>query len=109
MRGDWRGSTRSGGGPRNDCTEVAATPRTWLKTYVSGPWPSNECVEVAALRHQKSSYSGTGPGNDCVEVAAAPAAIALRESDDPEVVITTAPATLAALVRAAKGGRLGAP
>ncbi|MEV4436197.1 DUF397 domain-containing protein [Streptomyces sp. NPDC049585] len=62
-----------------------------------------------AGRWQKASFSGNGPGNDCVEVAATGTAIALRESDDPEVVITTAPATLAALVRAAKGGRLGAP
>ncbi|MEV4742333.1 DUF397 domain-containing protein [Streptomyces sp. NPDC049555] len=58
---------------------------------------------------QKSSFSGAGPDNACVELAVLDSARALRESDDPEVVITTAPATLAALVRAAKANRLSAP
>ncbi|MEU2211057.1 DUF397 domain-containing protein, partial [Streptomyces hygroscopicus] len=46
-------------------------------------------------RWQKSSYSADGPGNACVELAHAPgAAVLLRESDDPDVIIATTPAAL---------------
>ncbi|NGO72030.1 DUF397 domain-containing protein [Streptomyces boncukensis] len=40
------------------------------------------------IRWQKSSSSGGDDGNDCVEVAAIPASLLLRESDDPDVVLT---------------------
>ncbi|MGR3938084.1 DUF397 domain-containing protein [Streptomyces sp. BRA346] len=54
---------------------------------------------------RKSSYSGDA-ANNCVELAHGPdAAVLLRESDDPDVVIATAPAALRALVRAARAGR----
>ncbi len=55
---------------------------------------------------QKSSFSGAGQDNACVEMAAAGAAIAVRESEEPGTVITTEPGSLAALIRAAKAGRL---
>ncbi|MFD7507032.1 DUF397 domain-containing protein [Streptomyces sp. NPDC059850] len=52
---------------------------------------------------QKSSYSQEGSA--CVYVAApAPHTIALRESDEPDVILTTTPATLATFIRAAKAG-----
>ncbi|MBL1115014.1 DUF397 domain-containing protein [Streptomyces sp. 4503] len=52
---------------------------------------------------QKSSYSQEGSA--CLYIAA-PAAhtIALRESDEPDVILTTTPATLGTFIRAAKGG-----
>ncbi|MGA6156330.1 DUF397 domain-containing protein [Stenotrophomonas sp. NPDC087984] len=52
---------------------------------------------------QKSSYSQEGSA--CLYVAApAPHTIALRESDEPDVILTTTPATLGTFIRAAKGG-----
>nr|WP_231981756.1 DUF397 domain-containing protein [Streptomyces sp. M56] len=52
---------------------------------------------------QKSSYSHEG--SNCVYVAApAPHTIALRESDEPDVILTTTPAALGTFIRAAKGG-----
>lgn len=46
---------------------------------------------------QKSSYSGSGD-NNCVELAAAEAALALRESDAPTVVLHTHHLQLTALL-----------
>ncbi|MFJ8001546.1 DUF397 domain-containing protein [Streptomyces sp. NPDC096310] len=54
---------------------------------------------------QKSSYSSEGA--NCVNIAAAPdGALRLRESDDPEGILATAPAPFGALLVAIKGGRL---
>jgi hypothetical protein len=51
------------------------------------------------LTWQKSTYSG-GPQGECLYVATAPdGTIRLRESDTPNVVLTTAPAGLAALIQ----------
>lgn len=48
---------------------------------------------------QKSSFSGGAEGN-CVNVALAPdGTIHLRESDEPDTILTTAPARLATLLR----------
>ena len=48
---------------------------------------------------QKSSYSG-GPEGNCLYVATTPdKTIRLRESDTPNVTLTTAPEGLAALLR----------
>ncbi|MFI9104158.1 DUF397 domain-containing protein [Streptomyces fildesensis] len=53
---------------------------------------------------QKSSFSTGGQG-ECVEIATGAAGLVhLRESDDPQVVITTTPAALRALLRATKAG-----
>jgi hypothetical protein len=46
---------------------------------------------------QKSSYSGSGD-NNCVELAAAEGTLALRESDDPTVVLHTHRPQLASLL-----------
>ncbi|KQX62279.1 MULTISPECIES: DUF397 domain-containing protein [unclassified Streptomyces] len=56
---------------------------------------------------QKSSFSGGGDGNDCVELSSAPAALHLRESDDPGTVLTTAPAPLARFLHAIRTGTPG--
>ncbi|WP_411150425.1 DUF397 domain-containing protein [Streptomyces sp. A30] len=51
------------------------------------------------LTWQKSTFSG-GPQGECLYVATAPdGTIRLRESDTPDVILTTAPAGLAALIR----------
>lgn len=58
------------------------TGAVWRKSSYSGTNGGN-CVEVAEV-WRKSSYSGTNGGN-CVEVARAlPAAIAVRDSKDPD-------------------------
>ncbi|KUJ65710.1 hypothetical protein ACZ90_44295 [Streptomyces albus subsp. albus] len=54
---------------------------------------------------RKSSFSGNGEGNMCVELRLADGAIALRESDDPAVTLTTTAPTLLHFLRAAKVGR----
>ncbi|MEV0113477.1 DUF397 domain-containing protein [Streptomyces sp. NPDC050844] len=54
---------------------------------------------------QKSSFSGGGDGNNCVELATTGPHIHLRESDDPTTQLTTAPATLAHLLRTIKANR----
>ncbi|MEU7238705.1 DUF397 domain-containing protein [Streptomyces sparsogenes] len=51
---------------------------------------------------QKSSFSHAD--GECVELAAVGGAIRLRESDDPDTVITTAPRPLRTLIRAIKAG-----
>ena len=54
---------------------------------------------------RKSSYSADA--SNCVNVAAAAnGVVALRESDDPDVVLITTPAALHAFIRGTKAGRL---
>ncbi|MEU8567601.1 DUF397 domain-containing protein [Streptomyces pathocidini] len=58
---------------------------------------------MATLDWQKSSYC-QGASN-CIHLAAAPdGAIRLRESEAPDVIVTTTPTALGALIRAAKAG-----
>ncbi|MEU1790502.1 DUF397 domain-containing protein [Streptomyces sparsogenes] len=60
---------------------------------------------MPARAWRKSSYSAQG--SNCVYVAApTPEDIKIRESDDPDVILTTTPATLGVFIRAAKAGRL---
>jgi Domain of unknown function (DUF397) len=54
---------------------------SWRKSGYSGGNGGN-CVEVAEV-WRKSSYSGSN-GGDCIEVAPLPAAIAVRDSKDPD-------------------------
>ena len=54
---------------------------SWRKSSYSGS-NGGDCVEVAEV-WRKSSYSGSNGGN-CVEVAPLPAAIAVRDSKDPD-------------------------
>ncbi|WP_446462020.1 DUF397 domain-containing protein [Streptomyces sp. BRA346] len=63
------------------------------------------CIHVRKVTAdwQKSSYSHEGA--NCLYVAApASRTIALRESDEPDVILTTTPATLGTFIRAAKAG-----
>ncbi|MCQ8195276.1 DUF397 domain-containing protein [Streptomyces rugosispiralis] len=60
---------------------------------------------MATRDWQKSSYSSTG--NACLYVSApGNATIRLRESDEPETILTTTPTALDALIRSAKAGLL---
>ncbi|WP_079038327.1 DUF397 domain-containing protein [Streptomyces sp. NBRC 110028] len=75
----------------------------WRKSSYSAQGSS--CIYVARVPAdwQKSSYSHEGA--NCVYVAApAPHTIALRESEEPDVILTTTPATLGTFIRAAKAG-----
>lgn len=74
----------------------------WRKSSYSADAEVNACVELA---WQKSSYSTEVDEHHCVELAsAAPAAVLLRESDDPAHMITTTPAALARFLRTAQAG-----
>ena len=57
---------------------------------------------MSTYRWRKSSYSGDA--SNCVNVAADGNGIALRESDDPDVILATTPAVLRAFIRGAKAG-----
>jgi Domain of unknown function (DUF397) len=57
-----------------------------------------------ALLWQKSSFSGGGDGNTCLEVAATDDSFMVRESDDPNAVLTTTSASLAQLLQAVRRG-----
>ncbi|GAA2716214.1 MULTISPECIES: DUF397 domain-containing protein [Streptomyces] len=61
--------------------------------YTTGAW-------------QKSTFSGGGQDNSCVEVRHLGAAIALREGDEPELVLLPSRAALGALLGAVKQGGL---
>ncbi|MGN5379602.1 DUF397 domain-containing protein [Streptomyces sp. MUSC 14] len=52
---------------------------------------------------QKSSFSGGG-GEQCLEAAESDGRILLRESDDPDVVVTTSREKLAAFILGVKAG-----
>ncbi|GHC75474.1 DUF397 domain-containing protein [Streptomyces flavofungini] len=59
------------------------------------------------IQWQKSSFSSGSDGAACVELAAADGALLLRESEDPERVLTLEPAALGALLHHLKApGRL---
>lgn len=54
---------------------------------------------------RKSSFSGGGDSDDCVELCAVQGSVHLRESDDPDTVLTTTVPELAALIRHVREGR----
>ncbi|MFJ2776463.1 DUF397 domain-containing protein [Kitasatospora sp. NPDC087315] len=57
------------------------------------------------LNWQKSSFSGGDDGHSCIELAPGTGDLRhLRESDDPDVVITTSTAKLRAFILGAKAG-----
>jgi uncharacterized protein DUF397 len=64
---------------------------------------------MSGLAWQKSSFSGSGGNGECLELATTANTLLLRESDDPETVITTRPARVAALLFAIKAGGWTAP
>ncbi|MFI1400039.1 DUF397 domain-containing protein [Streptomyces sp. NPDC020681] len=81
-------------------TNQKLTGALWRKSSYSGD-TGGDCVECATLGNAtwtKSSYSGDS-GGECVEVAACPAAVAVRDSKNPEgPAFTVAAATFAAFV-----------
>ncbi|MGV9271528.1 DUF397 domain-containing protein [Kitasatospora sp. NPDC003701] len=57
------------------------------------------------LSWQKSSFSGGDAGNSCVELALGSGDLRhLRESDDPDVIVTTGAAKLRAFILGVKAG-----
>ncbi len=65
------------------------------------------CLGIGALAQdwQKSSYSATS--SNCVDVAAmGDGTVYLRESADPDTVLTVTPAALRAFLRTVKAGSL---
>ncbi|MFC4911043.1 DUF397 domain-containing protein [Actinomadura gamaensis] len=75
----WRKSSYSGGTGGN-CIEVADIH--W-RTSSHSTNTGGECVEVGDVGWQKSSHS-TDTGGACVEVRGAAAAVAVRDSKDPD-------------------------
>ncbi|MEU0804223.1 DUF397 domain-containing protein [Streptomyces sp. NPDC005970] len=59
---------------------------------------------MSRYQWRKSSYSPNS--SNCVNVAVSDHAVFLRESDDPDVVLTTTPAALRSFIRGTKAGRL---
>ncbi|AUY50164.1 DUF397 domain-containing protein [Streptomyces sp. CB01881] len=58
-----------------------------------------------SISWQKSSYSDAEGGNNCLEVAPGTGdARHLRESDDPDVIVTTTTTKLRAFILGAKAG-----
>ncbi|WP_327677660.1 DUF397 domain-containing protein [Kitasatospora sp. NBC_00458] len=60
---------------------------------------------MSKILWQKSSFSGGDTGNACIELALGADEFRLiRESDDPDVVMTSDVSKLRAFIAAAKGG-----
>jgi len=59
------------------------------------------------IQWQKSSYSGGGDGDECVEVALQKDTVLLRESDDPERIVSVTRQGLAALLCRLRVSRTG--
>ncbi|TKA10065.1 DUF397 domain-containing protein [Actinacidiphila oryziradicis] len=59
---------------------------------------------MSPIEWQKSSYS-SGEGSNCLYVAITPGGtIGLRESDDPDVIVTTTPTGFRSLIATIKTG-----
>lgn len=54
------------------------------------------------INWQKSSFSGADNNQSCIELAPVDGAIKMRESDDPDLVVTTSVAKLRAFVLGVK-------
>ncbi|MGP8300688.1 DUF397 domain-containing protein [Streptomyces inhibens] len=57
-----------------------------------------------AINWQKSSFSGPDNNQSCIELAPVDGEIQMRESDDPDVIVTTSVAKLRAFVLGVKAG-----
>ncbi|MFF3754117.1 DUF397 domain-containing protein [Streptomyces sp. NPDC002018] len=86
----WRKSSYSGdtGGDCVECVPVGTA--AWHKSSYSSSTGGDcvECVPVGTAAWHKSSHS-TDTGGDCVEVAACAAAVAVRDSKNPEGPVFT--------------------
>ncbi|MFG2182391.1 DUF397 domain-containing protein [Streptomyces abikoensis] len=76
----------------------------WQKSSYSEE--ASSCIHLAAGQDwQKSSYSNEGAS--CVYLSVSPTGrIHLRESDDPDVILTTTPEGLRSLISQVKAGAL---
>ncbi|MBW8093798.1 MULTISPECIES: DUF397 domain-containing protein [Streptomyces] len=88
----WRKSSYSANS--SNCINIA-----WRKSSYSAD--AGNCVNLSA-DWRKSTHSGDA--SNCVNVAASDRAVLLRESDDPDVILSTTPASLRAFIRGAKAG-----
>lgn len=57
-----------------------------------------------AINWQKSSFSGADNNQSCIELAPVDGSIKMRESDGPDIVVTTSVAKLRAFVLGVKAG-----
>ncbi|MFJ3711214.1 MULTISPECIES: DUF397 domain-containing protein [unclassified Streptomyces] len=57
-----------------------------------------------AIAWQKSSFSGADNNQSCIELAPVDGSIKMRESDDPDVIVTTSVTKLRAFVLGVKAG-----
>ncbi|MET9661702.1 DUF397 domain-containing protein [Streptomyces sp. NPDC006510] len=57
-----------------------------------------------AISWQKSSFSGADNNQSCIELAPVDGSIKMRESDEPDVIVTTSVAKLRAFVLGVKAG-----
>ncbi|MFV8128805.1 DUF397 domain-containing protein [Streptomyces syringium] len=57
---------------------------------------------MSDIQWQKSSFSTDG--NECIELARSGEAILMRESDTPDLIISSSPEKLLAFVRGVKAG-----
>ncbi|GAA4227831.1 DUF397 domain-containing protein [Actinomadura meridiana] len=106
----WRKSSRSDSSGA-ECVEVASLPVDWQKSRHSDS-SGGSCVEVASIvpdsgtGWQKSSRS-TNTGDACVEVADLVAAVAVRDSKDPDgAKLVFGPDAWQAFAGRVKGGDL---
>nr|WP_207946505.1 DUF397 domain-containing protein [Actinomadura sp. 7K507] len=106
----WRKSSRSDSSGA-ECVEIALVPSGWRKSSHSTD-TGGQCVEVApmvpisAVEWKKSSRS-TSTGDQCVEVADLAAAVAVRDSKDPDgPKLVFGPSAWQAFASQVKGGVL---
>ncbi|GAA2656588.1 DUF397 domain-containing protein [Streptomyces lunalinharesii] len=57
-----------------------------------------------AISWQKSSFSGPDNNQSCIELALVDGEVKLRESDDPDLIVTTSVAKLRAFTLGVKAG-----
>ncbi|WP_255283394.1 DUF397 domain-containing protein [Actinomadura madurae] len=84
---EWRKS-RHGGSTGGQCVEIAWVPARWRKSSHSDDTGA-QCVEVAPMvpapeSNWRKSSKSTNTGGQCVEVADWRAAVAVRDSKDPD-------------------------
>ncbi|MFG2664459.1 DUF397 domain-containing protein [Streptomyces sp. NPDC048387] len=120
LRPEWRvrpvnylSLTRTCTAARRPAHEVADQP---LAAKVN-PWHANARTRTRhgngrmedsgmdrAIAWQKSSFSGPDDNQSCVELAPSADKILIRESDEPDTIVATTPAELAAFIHGVKAG-----
>ncbi|MEW2581465.1 DUF397 domain-containing protein [Streptomyces syringium] len=57
---------------------------------------------MSDIQWQKSSFSTDG--NECIELARSGEAVLMRESDAPDLIVTSTPSKLSAFLKGVKAG-----